>query len=420
LKKRKDPAAQLYPTKNIFVSTADPSGDVQVEPLIKRLKKLDKNIKFMGFGGPLMSAASVSIKWKSVNISSIGIINPLITQITDPILYSKINEFKKILLEENPDILLLISSPGLNLMLAKIAKKRNIPVIYFLPPEIWAWEPAFFGKIRLKRIVKNLSMIISCYQFEAETYKKYCNQLSSKAIVIHAQHPYTLLVHSDIGEKKARNKFLKNPHAKFVIGLMPGSRKLEISRHLTIMINAAKEISKTYKDCEYILPTLTDYRKDVEDVVNNNVDSEEFKINLVEFQNRYDAMKICDIVITSSGFATLELTILEIPSIIIYKISTFEEFLIKKNFIKLKTKCIGWPNILAEKYLEKDMICPELLQKKANATRIKEEAISLLGDENRIIEIKKSLRQIHKMLKNPMALDEVANAILEASQPKDT
>ncbi len=338
---------------NVFVVAGEASGDNFGASLIKEIKKRSATFKIFAIGGEKIEKAGATLLEHFKKISVVGLFE-VIKHIPDVLkLLNKIETFIK---ENKPDFLILIDFPDFNFRVAKIAYKYNVPVYYFVSPQVWAWRQ---GRVNfLKKYVKKIFVI---FPFEVSFYKKFGINVEFVG------HPLAKTI-------KEFKPVLKFSRKLSYIALLPGSRNSEIKRLLPIMIEAAKLIKKEYPDINFVLPVATnlDFEK-IKNYVNKYVDF----IELTKGHS-YDAISASKIVISASGTATLEAALFGKPVIIIYKVN-FLSYILGRIFIKVKY--IGMPNLL-----HGQMYNPELIQNKATA-------------ENIFIETKKILNNNYKYKK---------------------
>ncbi|UCG92197.1 MAG: DUF354 domain-containing protein, partial [candidate division WOR-3 bacterium] len=192
---------------------------------------------------------------------------------------------------------------GMNLLLCQYAKKLGCVVYYFLPPQIWAW-----GEFRKFFIKKWVDTAISVFPFEYAFYRKRGIE------TVYFENPL-------FDELK---KFKRSDVSKR-IGFMPGSRQSEINRNLPIMVEVMKRVVQERTDVEFCLIRYPESSQRLYDSV---------PYAKVVTKDRYQAMKNCDLLITSSGTASLEAAIMEIPQVFVNRPSFFDWY-VSKKFLKI-------------------------------------------------------------------------------------
>ncbi|MDP8230444.1 MAG: lipid-A-disaccharide synthase [Candidatus Gorgyraea atricola] len=367
--------------KRLMIIAGEASGDLQAAHLARSLKTLNPHIEIFGVGGKKMKEAGVDIVYDIVELAVVGFIE-VIKHLS---VFKKL--FKKLvdLLESRrPDAVILVDYPGFNMRFAKQAKAKNIPVIYYISPQIWAW-----GKERVAEIKKCVDKMIVIFGFEEELYKQ------AGVKVSFVGHPFLDIVRSGWKKEETIKHLHLNHHSK-KIALLPGSRAKEVEKHLPSMLKACELIKEKLPDVEFILSR----RKELDRSIYNNIIARS-KIKPHSLENRpYEIMDIADLVILSSGSATLETAIMQKPMVIIYKTSLITWFL-ARNLIKIPD--IGLVNVVAGK-----RIVPELVQFQVNAKNIARETLETLQNQD---EIKLELKQVKQKLGSPGASDRTAHLI---------
>ena len=370
--------------KRIMIIAGEASGDIQGASLVKALKSINPHIEIFGVGGRQMKEAGVDIVYDIVELAVVGFIEVL----KHLKVFKKILEKLLILLEiKKPDVVILIDYPGFNLRFAKYVKEKNIPVIYYISPQIWAW-----GSQRIAEIKKCVDKMVVIFGFEEDLYKE------AGVKVSFVGHPFLDIVKSS-WKKEESIKHLHLKHHSTKIALLPGSREKEIEKHLPVMLKSCEMIKEKMPDVEFILSR----RKELDKSIYNKIISSS-KIKPHSLENRpYEIMDIADLVIVSSGSATLETAIMQKPMIVIYKTS-FITYFFAKNMIKIPN--IGLVNVVAGK-----RIVPELVQSQANEVNITKESLNILNNKKLQIDIKENLRKVKEKLGEKGAIDRAAHII---------
>lgn len=370
--------------KKILIIAGEASGDLHAAHLVKALKTKDPHIEIFGIGGKKMQEAGVEIIYDIVELAVVGFVEVIKHFRT----FKHILEKLLILLEtRKPDVVILVDYPGFNLRFAKYAKEKNIPVIYYISPQIWAW-----GNNRIQEIKKLVDKMIVIFGFEEDLY----GQAGVKVSFV--GHPFLDIVRSE-WKKEETIRHLHLKHHSTKISLLPGSRQKEVERHLPVMLKACGLIKTALPETEFILSR----RKELDSAVYNKIILRS-KIKPHSLENRpYEIMEISDLVIVSSGSATLETAIMERPMVIIYKTS-FLTWLLARNMIKIPD--IGLVNIVAGK-----RVMPEFIQFKANAKNIAEASIDILNNKEKRGNIKENLRKLKGRLGEKGAVERAAHIV---------
>jgi len=356
--------------RNIFIVTGEASGDLHAAKLVKDVHKLDPNINFSGMGGINMRNAGVNIIIDFTDLAVMGLFDVL-RHLTK--FYSAKKIIHKTLLNNPPDLLILIDYSGFNLRLVKKAKQAGIKILYYITPQVWASRQR-----RIKIIRKYVDQLAVIFPFEVDFYKQF------DIPVAFVGHPLANTVQATMDMAFAKQEFTLNSEYK-TIGLFPGSRKEEIKRLLPVMLKSAKLLKKAFPNIQFVLALASSLTQNdlAPYLKKSNLD-----IKIIANQN-YDAMQVCDAIIATSGTVTLEIALMNIPMVIIYKISP-PYFPIK---LIINVPFIGLCNIIAGKEIVK-----EFLQQHANPKNISTEITHILNDEiyrnTMIAELKKVKQQL--------------------------
>ncbi|MBU1486733.1 lipid-A-disaccharide synthase [bacterium] len=374
----------------IMVVAGEASGDLYGAHLAKELKEINPEISLVGLGGSKMKEMGVEIFFDPTPLSVVGLSGILKNF---PVFISLLSKVKSYLGQVKPDALILIDSPEFNMRLLDFASKLKIPTFYYFSPTVWAWRAN-----RAKRIAGSKTKILSIFPFEKEAYRK------AGCDVIFVGHPMLDIVKTSLSKKEACQRFGLDPQ-KPVIGLLPGSRKKEVSNLLPTMVKAAKLIKSSFPDAQFLLPLASTLSRDDLEPYYSFLPSPSFLIE----EEKYEGLKVCDLAIIASGTATLEAAILGVPMIIIYKVNWIEEAVAKRV---LKTKFIGLPNIVAGR-----RIVVELLQERANPLAISKVALSWLNKKESLERIKLELSKVREKLGEEGAVRRAARAVIRYASP---
>ncbi len=357
-----------------YLIAGEASGDLYGGLLMQKLKDKDPNAEFRFWGGPYMKKES-SGQLKSIKETSfMGFLEVAKNAFT----IKKFFDFAKFSIREyKPDLIIFIDYPGFNLRMCKWAKKHGFKTAYYISPQLWAWKE---NRHKILRDFVDLFFVI--LPFERDFYKN----LDTDCIYV--GHPLKEVIPHD--EKK------QFPINLNTIGLFPGSRKQEIQQHLPIMLEYAME-KKSYK---FIIAGVSHIKKSY---YLSQIKQYAAHIDIV-YDKSHKVMQQIDFAITSSGTATLELALHNVPQIVIYKTSQVS-FMIAKQLVK--TNYISLVNLVAQKE-----VVPELLQSAFNALALDVEMEKLYSLDARKL-IYEEYDRIREELGPGTSSDLVANKIVE-------
>lgn len=371
----------------IMMSAGEASGDMHAAAVAAELKRIMPDADLFGMGGADMRKSGVRIIYDIENLGIIGVVE-VISHI--PFFFRLRAFLKKAMVEEKPDVLVCVDYPGFNMKLAHVAKELGIPVIYYIAPTIWAWN-----KGRAKNIVRDVEQVASIFPFEAEAYRK------AGARVTFVGHPLADTVKPSMSFEEAMDYFHGNPDKKRVL-LMPGSRKNEVAGLLPVMIQAAEKLAEK-EECQFFIPRASTISKEM---LLSIIGKTSLSIEITE-GHQYDLMQICTACVASSGTATLETALMELPTVLVYKLAPFTWFLAN---LLVHVKYAGLPNLLLGRE-----VTPELLQDRAQAENIVSILLPWLQDEKARQKNIEEIREVRKALGSGGAVHRVAELIIKTA-----
>jgi lipid-A-disaccharide synthase len=336
---------------SILMVAGEVSGDMHAAGVIRALKSKDSKLKIFGMGGPQMAGAGMDVREDLTKQALIGFWEVVKHY---PWIKKRFDQCVDWLKQEKPDLLFLVDYPGFNLRLAEKAHELGIPVCYYVAPQVWAWHKSRITQIR--RVVQKLLVILP---FEEAFFKK------EKVPAVYVGHP---LLEEMTFKKLPRAKAMKAygvEGERFpLVSVMPGSRQGEIEKLWPLCVAAARLLRKQYPDAGFVVPQPAGLSWG--DYPGLNPDDSFFFVKAPA----YDLRSVCDLAWVKSGTGTLETALLKTPMTVIYKVSALSGFLAKKF---LTIPYVSLVNILAKKGL-----VTELLQEKATAEALVQEAVLIL------------------------------------------
>ena len=367
--------------KQVMIIAGEVSGDLHGAQVVHAIRRQWSETVFFGMGGTAMASAGVQILVDAASVSVVGI-TEVFTHI-GPIL-GGFRIIKRALYDRRPDLLLLIDFPDFNLRVARIAKSLDIPVLYYISPQIWAWRTG-----RVKMIQKRVDHMAVIFPFEPQFF-------TDNAIdVTYVGHP--LLDH------KWPPISIPQDHPFPVIGLLPGSRNQEIKRHLPVMLESMVAINRHFDQSQFLIaPVNKPQRAFASAMVKNQHVSA--SCDIIEGGARAIFSR-CHMVIAASGTVTLEAAIAGVPMVVIYKVSPLSYLL---GRILIRVNYISLVNLIAGRE-----IVPELIQKDASPANITRKAVEILGHPNRLDEIRRDLANIREKLGSGGTARQVAQIAIE-------
>jgi len=378
-----------------MIVTGEASGDLHGSNLVRSLRSKEADLQFCGMGGPELANLGIEILYDAAKVSVVGIFE-VFSHLKDIWLAQRTLRHR--LATDPPDLLILIDLPDFNLMLAKKAKKLGIPVFYYISPQLWAWRS---GRVKtMKSRVDKIGVILP---FEEDFFRK------RGVAAQYVGHPLLDTVQTTL----TREQFCHHHKISLgtrCVGLFPGSRKREVSSLLPIFLSAAELLQKNSPEkIVFFIPQASTIDRGEFEAAGLNRYRQHLDIRIIE-EERYNMMGACDAVVTASGTVTLELAILEVPMIVVYKLTalTYQlgKLLVKVDFFSLVNLIAGYAAV------------PELLQHEVKAEKIAAELFAITTVPTRTQTMKKGLKEVKNRLGGSGASEKAATAALQLMDEK--
>ena len=350
-----------------------------------------QRVRFTGVGGPAMRAAGLRPLGDAGTMGVTGFLEVLASARA---IWRAYREARDLLSSaEPPDLVLLIDYPDFNLRLAKKARQRAIPVLYFVSPQVWAWR-----KGRVRQIAAVVDRMLVILPFEEKIYRR------AGVPVEFVGHPLLDLVQKARTREQALRSLGLDPKRP-TVALLPGSRRNELRAHLAIMLDAARRLREEFRDLQFLIPVAPTFDAGgLEGIVRDErrrAGSSGADLGCVlAGEGRYDAVAACDAAVVASGTATLETALLGVPMVIVYRMNPLT-FALARRISDVAH--VGMPNLIAN-----DRIVPELVQGECTPERIAGEIRRILTDLPAAETMRRALSGVRSKLGRPGAIDRVA------------
>ena len=331
-----------------YLIAGEASGDLHGSYLINALKRNDPQADFRCWGGDLMAAAGADVQKHYRELAFMGFVEVLMNIRT---ILGNFKVCKADVLAYKPDVLILIDYPGFNLRMAKWAKAQGIRVFYYISPQIWAWHTS-----RVHQIKANIDRMFVILPFEEAFYEKY------DVKVDYVGHPLLDVVQDQQADPafRSKNGLSEAP----IVALLPGSRKQEISRMLSVMLATARR----FPDLQFVVAGAPSQDRSYYEELFSRYDVAA-NVSLVEGQT-YALLQTAQAALVTSGTATLETALLKCPQIVCYRGSSIS-YAIAKRVIQVKY--ISLVNLI----MDEELVL-ELIQKEFNVDQLSEALTHLL------------------------------------------
>jgi lipid-A-disaccharide synthase len=377
-----------------MIVAGERSGDIYGAGLARALQSRLPGLRVFGCGGDAMRQAGVDTTVDAHQIAIAGITEVLAGI---PRVYRAFHALLKEVARRRPQMAILIDFPDFNLRLAKQLKKRQIPVVYFVSPQVWAWR-----KGRVQKIKERVAKMLVIFDFEEEIYKK------AGVPVEYVGHPLVdmaraLLTRQEFFAKVGLNASLPT------IALLPGSRRKEVAATLPVMLDAAKRLA-LHRKLQFVLAVAPTIEPLWMEKVLRDCHGDGITVRTAVHAT-YDTLQHSDIAVVASGTATLEAAICECPMVVVYRVSALT-WLVGKLLVNV-------PHYSMVNILAKRKLVPELMQHDFNAANVAAQVEYLLDHPEAREEMIRGFQGLKPRLGQGGAIERAAEAVvgmLQSSQ----
>lgn len=319
----------------MLLVTGELSGERHASLLVRQLSFRLPSLEVYAVGGEMLRAQGVRIISPYAHISVTGLWEVLFKI---PAVLEVERRVRRFMEEERPDLFVPVDFPGLNLRLCKLANSYSIPVVYFIPPQVWAW-----GERRLETMRACVRRVISFLPFERDFF------LREGLDCVYVGHPYLFKLES-VYRDRGDFLFSQGVRDGTIITFMPGSRKNEVERHMPLLLDLLPILRAKIKQLRLLVPVACGLDgKLLKGLTRGAEDTFLLKgLNI-------DALKYCDLAVIASGSACVEAMSLCTPSIVIYRLSPLSYFIARR---KVRVRYVSIPNLLADRE-----VFPEFIQR---------------------------------------------------------
>lgn len=364
-----------------YIIAGEASGDLHGSNLMKALLKEDKDADIRFWGGDLMSAAGGTLVTHYKERAFMGFAEVLLNLRK---IFGFISFCKKDILQFQPDVVIYIDNSGFNLRIAKWAKKQGFKNYYYISPQVWASRAS-----RVKSIKRDIDQMFVILPFEKEFYQKYNYDVNFVG------HP---LIDGIADRKQVDEDTFRKEHGlndKPIIALLPGSRKQEITKMLSVMLSLLDE----YPSYQFVIAGAPSQSFDFyQEIIGNKA------VAFVD-NKTYDLLSISTAALVTSGTATLETALFKVPQVVCYKGSNIS-YQIAKRIITLKF--ISLVNLIMDKEVVK-----ELIQNDFTKAKVSQELTKIL-EENHRNQLFEAYYELEQKLGGKGASEKTAKAIVES------
>lgn len=371
-------------TARVLVSCGEASGDLYAAELVRDLRALVPGLSVFGLGGDRLQAQGATLVAHIRETAVVGLVEVLRH------LRRLRGVFDRVLAEvdrEPPRLAVLVDYAGFNLRLARRLRRRGVPIVYYVSPQVWAWRRG-----RIRTIRDTVSRMLVLFPFEEPLYRE------AGVPVTFVGHPLVDLVHPTMD----RQAFLEGvglSAARPVVAVLPGSREQEIRHNLPVLAAAVSLLAERRPDLQFVLAAAP------------SLDAARLESHLAGLPVRivsgrtHDVLAGAAVALVASGTATVETALLGTPMVVVYRVSPLS-YALGRPLVRLP--CFAMVNIVAGR-----RIVPELIQGDFTPRRVAEEALSLLQDPEKADTMRREFREVRRLLGEPGASGRAARAVLE-------
>jgi len=336
-----------------YIIAGEASGDLHGSNLMKAIATQDPTANFRFWGGDLMQTVGGTLVKHYKELAFMGFVKVLMNLRT---ILKNISICKEDIEAYQPDVLIFIDYPGFNLRIAKWAKEKGFPTHYYISPQIWAWK-----ENRIKAIKRDVDEMYVILPFEKDFYEEKHNYP-----VHFVGHPLldAIADRKPVDPKKFKAEFSLDDRP--IIALLPGSRKQEITKMLSVMLSVVDDFPKY----QFVIAGAPSQEKAFYETFTKKA-----AVHFVS-NRTYDLLSVANAALVTSGTATLETAVFKIPEVVCYK-GSWIEYEIGKRLVK-HIKYISLVNLIMDKE-----VVTELIQNDFNTKRLKAELHKILDEANR-------------------------------------
>jgi len=370
---------------HVFISAGEPSGDLHGANLIRELKRVDPSVRLSGFGGDRMAAAGCEVLYPLCKHSVMWFFHVVKQVFTFLRLLDHAEEFFR---RERPDVVVVIDFPGFHWKLAQRAKSLDIPVVYFVPPQIWAW-----AQWRVKKMRRLMTHVLSALPFEHEW-------LTARGVrSTYIGHPYFDELASQVLDEEFLNAERTKPGC--ILGILPGSRNQEVTRNIPEMLRAARRIHDSLPDTRFLVAAFNERQAETA-----RKEAARWQMPVAVHVDRTpEIIELSECCIAVSGSVSLELMYRRKPAAIVYRV--------KRIDLKFGRKFMKVPFITLVNLLAKEEVYPEFLTDRDPSKQVADVVIGFLTDPPRRKYVIDRLDELCAEVAKPGACTAAARFVVE-------
>ncbi|HZD55000.1 MAG TPA: lipid-A-disaccharide synthase [Candidatus Aquicultoraceae bacterium] len=375
--------------KTLVILCGEPSGETYAVQAARAFRRRFPGVPMEGIGGARLAGEGVRLLMEYGEISVVGL-TEVIRHV--PAIARALRLAVRRATSPDVGALLLVDFPEFNFRVGKRANARGVPVVYYVPPQLWAWREG-----RARELARFTKGVVVPFPFEEPLLRKHgVNARFAGHPLLEELRPWL--------DRSADPERFGIPKGRRIVGLLPGSRPGEIRRHFPAMVEAARTIARRFPDVHFVVPLASPaFREGIAAMLSGD----SFPVAIVG-NDRYLLFRGMTTALSASGTATLELALLGVPPVIVYRMSPATY---RIGRMLASVSCIGLPNIVAGK-----RFLPELVQDECRPERMAGEIGDLLSDGARKEDAAETCRSLRKVLEGTGPAEAVAEMLAAAGE----
>ncbi len=389
------PPNKPHPT--ILVVAGEASGEGHAARLVAALREQRPRAEFFGVGGEAMAAQGVRLLCPASELAVVGL-----SEVAGrlPAVLGALRDIARALKRERPALALLVDFPDFNFWVARLARYFQVPVMYYISPQVWAWRT-----YRVNTIARLVDRMVVIFPFEEEFYR------ARGVPVTYVGHPLRETLPPAPPRQEMLAAWGLEPD-RLTLALLPGSRESEVKRHLPFMLAGAKLIQQAIPTCQLLLPLASTVTEGMMERVLGGESGSAAPCPLPPISclkilpgQSYEALVAADLAVVASGTATVEAALAGVPTVIVYRLAPLS-YRVGRCLIRVPH--IGMANLMAG-----ERLFPELLQEDFTPEALAREVLSLVKEPGRLEHLRQGLARVVRSLGGPGASARAAQVALE-------
>ena len=374
----------------LFVSAGEASGDLHAAALIRAVRRRAPEVEVVGLGGPRMAAAGARLLADTTHFGIMGVA-PLLGGVSHYL--DLLSRADRVLAHDRPDLAVVIDCPGFHFLVGSRLRARRIPVLWYIPPQVWAWAPW-----RVKKLARRFSHVACVLPHEKPFFE------GSGIPATYVGHPVMDHLRTYAADEALAASLRPAPDAPLV-ALLPGSRRQEVAGILRRQLDVARALARAEPRCTFVCPLADEAHRAWAAPVLAGAD---LPVRVVVGRT-HEVQREADLALAKSGTTTLELLYYGTPMMVFYNVGRLEWHLLGRWIIApAYRERLSLPNALAGR-----TIVPESMHDRRVTDAERAEAVALLTNPDRRRRMQADLSQVRAALDMPGAADRTADLVMD-------